>query len=147
MASLQATASLGRSKALDAVTNRIPNPFATKPAEPQPTPEAVAPVPTPTPTTTAAEPELVSAGSLSGRETKRVTPSYPQAAKSHNVTGTVRVFAIVDENGKIWVTNSEGPTMLRSAAEAAAKNWIFPPSTFNGRPVRIVGYLDFEFKL
>lgn len=90
---------------------------------------------------------MVSAGSLSGRETKRTTPAYPAAAKTHNVTGTVRVFAIVDENGKIWVTNSEGPTMLRAAAEAAAKNWIFPPSTFNGRPVRIVGYLDFEFKL
>ena len=146
MASSQAL-SLGRSKALDAVTNRIPNPFATKPAEtPQPTPE-MTPAPAATSTTTAAEPQLVSAGSLSGRETKRVTPSYPAAAKSHQVTGTVRVFAIVDENGKIWVTNSEGPTMLRAAAEAAAKNWIFPPSTFNGKPVRIVGYLDFEFKL
>ncbi len=147
MASSQATASLGRSKALDAVTNRIPNPFATKPAESQPTPEAAAPVAMPPSPATAAEPELVSAGSLSGRETKRVTPSYPVAAKSHNVTGTVRVFAIVDENGKIWVTNSEGPTMLRQAAETAAKNWTFPPSTFNGRPVRIAGYLDFEFKL
>jgi len=138
--------SLGRSQALDAVTNRIPNPFATKPA-PQPTPEVTAPTPAPTSTATAAEPQLVSAGSLSGRETKRVTPSYPPAAKNSNVTGTVRVFAIVDENGKIWVTNSEGPTILRAAAEAAAKNWIFPPSTFNGKPVRIVGYLDFEFKL
>lgn len=145
MASLQSL-SLGRSKALDAVTNRIPNPFASKPAAtPEPTPEAVAPAPTST--TTTAEPQLVSAGSLAGRETKRVTPSYPAAAKSHSVTGTVRVFAIVDENGKIWITNSEGPTMLRAAAEAAAKNWVFPPSTFNGKPVRIVGYLDFEFKL
>jgi len=145
MASLQAL-SLGRSRALDAVTNRIPNPFATKPeATPEPTPEATAPVAPPTATT--AEPQLVSAGSLSGRETKRVTPAYPAAAKSHLVTGTVRVFAIVDENGKIWVTNSEGPTMLRAAAETAAKNWIFPPSTFNGKPVRIVGYLDFDFKL
>ena len=138
--------SLGRSQALDAVTNRIPNPFATKPA-PQPTPEVIAPAPAATSTAPAAEPQLVSAGSLSGRETKRVTPSYPPAAKNSNVTGTVRVFAIVDENGKIWITNSEGPTMLRAAAEAAAKNWIFPPSTFNGKPVRIVGYLDFEFKL
>ena len=148
MASSQAL-SLGRSKALDAVTNRIPNPFATKPAETrQPTPEvSAAPVPAASPTATAAEPQLVSAGSLSGRETKRVTPSYPAAAKDHQVTGTVRVFAIVDENGKIWITNSEGPTMLRAAAEAAAKNWTFPPSTFNGKPVRIVGYLDFEFKL
>jgi TonB family protein len=140
--------SLGRSQALDAVTNRIPNPFATKPAPtPLPTPEAVVPAPVATTAAPAAEPQLVSAGSLSGRETKRVTPSYPPAAKNNNVTGTVRVFAIVDENGKIWVTNSEGPTMLRAAAEAAAKNWIFPPSTFNGKPVRIVGYLDFDFKL
>ena len=138
--------SLGRSQALDAVTNRIPNPFASKPA-PQPTPDVVAPAPMATSTAPAAEPQLVSAGSLSGRETKRTTPSYPPAAKNTNVTGTVRVFAIVDENGKIWVTNSEGPTMLRAAAEAAAKNWVFPPSTFNGKPVRIVGYLDFEFKL
>ena len=149
IASLQSP-SLGRSQALDAVTNRIPNPFASKPAPtPEPAPETTAPAVTPTASTSApaAEPQLVSAGSLSGRETKRVTPAYPPAAKSHNVTGTVRVFAIVDENGKIWVTNSEGPTLLRSAAEAAAKNWVFPPSIFNGKPVRIVGYLDFEFKL
>jgi len=90
---------------------------------------------------------MVSAGSLSGREMKRVTPSYPSMAKTHNVIGTVRVFAIVDENGKIWVTNSEGPTLLRSAAEEAARNWLFPPSNFNGKPARIAGYLDFEFKL
>ena len=146
MASSQ-TPSLGRSQALDAVTNRIPNPFATKPAT-APAADTTAPsVMAPTSATTVAEPQMVSAGSLSGRETKRVTPAYPPAAKSHNVTGTVRVFAIVDENGKIWVTNSEGPTMLRAAAEAAAKNWIFPPSNFNGKPVRIAGYLDFEFKL
>ncbi len=147
MASSQAL-SLGRSRALDAVTNRIPNPFASKPAEtPEPTPEPVAPAPPAASTAPVAEPQVVSAGSLSGRETKRVTPNYPATAKSHNVTGTVRVFAIVDENGKVWITNSEGPTMLRAAAETAAKNWIFPPSTFNGKPVRIVGYLDFEFKL
>lgn len=142
MATSQAP-SLGRSQALDAVTNRIPNPFA----KPTPTPET-APVQTiPTSTSAAPEPQLVTAGSLTGRETKRVAPNYPPTAKTHNVVGTVRVFAIVDENGKIWVTNSEGPTLLRSAAEEAARNWIFPPSTFNGRPARIAGYLDFEFKL
>lgn len=149
MASSQAP-SLGRSQALDAVTNRIPNPFATKPATPSASPESTAPVqsaPTIINTSTAPEPQLVTAGSLSGRETKRVSPNYPPTAKTHNVVGTVRVFAIVDENGKIWVTNSEGPTLLRSAAEEAARGWTFPPSTFNGRPARIAGYLDFEFKL
>jgi TonB family protein len=104
--------------------------------------------PQPSPTTgSTTEPQLVSAGSLSGRELKRVMPAYPSAARSTNVTGTVRVFAIVDENGKVWVTNSEGPMILRKSAEEAARAWTFPPSTFGGKPVRIVGYLDFEFKL
>jgi hypothetical protein len=144
-------ASLGRSPALDAVTNRIPNPFATKPpAAASSANSDAAPVqsPTPVPTTNSGpEPQLVSTGSLSGRETKRVTPNYPSQARTHNVAGTVRVFAIVDENGKIWVTNSEGPVLLRQAAEEAAKGWTFPPSTFGGKPVRLAGYLDFDFKL
>ena len=136
-------ASLGRSPALDAVTNRIPNPFTTAPKTTA-TDDAnpVAPVATSGP-----EPQLVSTGSLSGRETKRVTPVYPSQAKTHNVTGTVRVFAIIDENGKIWVTNSEGPTLLRKAAEEAARAWTFPPSLVNNKPVRLAGYIDFDFKL
>ena len=153
MASSQVqVASLGRSQALDAVTNRIPNPFVTKPAPPPASTESDSTqsqtVPaSATTTATGPEPQLVSAGSLSGRETKRVTPVYPQTAKSRSLTGTVRVFAIIDENGKLWVTNSEGPVLLRSAAEAAARAWVFPPSVFGGKPVRIAGYIDFEFKL
>ncbi|HSL52946.1 MAG TPA: energy transducer TonB [Pyrinomonadaceae bacterium] len=140
-------ASLGRSPALDAVTNRIPNPFATKPPTSTADSDAT-PVPTPAAASTSGpEPQLVSTGSLSGRETKRVTPVYPPQAKTHNVTGTVRVFAIVDENGKIWITNSEGPTLLRKAAEEAARGWTFPPSLVNNRPVRFAGYIDFDFRL
>ncbi len=150
-------ASLGRSSALDAVTSRIPNPFAAPKADASAAPgsgsttqsntPAATSSPQPTTTTTSAEPQLISTGSLSGRESKRVTPNYPPAAKTHNVTGTVRVFAIVDENGKVWVTNSEGPMLLRTAAEEAARAWTFPPSTSGGKAVRFAGYLDFEFKL
>lgn len=151
---------LGRSSALNAITARIPNPFAnqkTTAESPSPvigTPGSGTPAATSTPTpilsstaSAAAEPQLVSTGSLSGRETKRVTPVYPATARSHNVTGTVRVFAIIDENGKIWITSSEGPTLLRQAAEEAARGWVFPPSTFAGKPARLAGYLDFDFKL
>jgi TonB family protein len=142
-------ASLGRSPALDALTSRIPNPFTpAKPPEAAPTQASTSTTaPTPQPSPAAAEPQLISTGSLSGRESKRITPNYPQIAKSRSVTGTVRVFAIVDENGKIWVTNSEGPALLRGAAEEAARAWTFPPSTMSGKPVRFAGYIDFEFKL
>ncbi|HSE21146.1 MAG TPA: hypothetical protein VLB68_05790, partial [Pyrinomonadaceae bacterium] len=91
LASLQRAASLGRSAALDALTSRIPNPFQTQKSDSAEkgstttvvpvsgTPAGSAPLssPTPTPVTNeGAEPKLVSTGSLSGRETKRVTPSY-----------------------------------------------------------------------
>ncbi len=147
MASTQVqVASLGRSPALDAVTNRIPNPFSTAPKAIESADPVQSPI-TPPAATTGPEPQLVSTGSLSGRETKRVTPVYPSQARTHQVTGTVRVFAIVDENGKIWVTNSEGPTLLRKAAEDAARGWTFPPSLVNNKPVRFAGYIDFDFKL
>lgn len=149
---------LGRSSALNAVTAKIPNPFANQKAPEGSSPTngtattgtpgaSASPTPILSSTTSGPEPQLVTTGSLSGRETKRVTPVYPSTAKTHNVTGTVRVFAIIDENGKVWITNSEGPTLLRQAAEEAARGWTFPPSTFAGKPARLAGYLDFDFKL
>ena len=162
------TVSIGRSALLDAVTAKIPNPFSTKSQN-----DSASSVPDNSTSTTESsagssvpgaqnqsssgigasvpadktEPQLISTGSLTGRETKRVTPAYPTMARSAGVTGTVRVFAIIDENGKVWVTNSEGPTLLRRAAEDAAKNWTFPPTLVSGKPVRVAGYLDFDFKL
>jgi len=151
--------SIGRSSLLDAVTARIPNPFAQKPgseATTTDTPSAADPAktnlgsPNPNPTPAVektAEPQLISTGSLSGRESKRVTPNYPSTARNAGVSGTVRVFAIIDENGKVWVTNSEGPTLLRRAAEDAAKGWTFVPTLVSGKPVRVAGFIDFDFKL
>ena len=150
-------ASIGRAPALSA---RIPNPFATaKPAEKVPAPQTeseqedtAASQPSPSPEaqpdgpTPGNEPKLISTGSLSGRESKRVTPTYPAVAKQTGVVGTVRVFAIVDEHGKVWVTHSEGPNLLRRAAEDAAKRWSFPPTMVSGKTVRVAGYIDFEFK-
>lgn len=90
--------------------------------------------------------KTVQTGSLRGREKKRVKPQYPQVAKNAGVGGVVRVFMLVDEKGKVNVNGSEGPIMLRQAAEEAARGWIFIPAMFDGRLVRITGYIDFEFK-
>ena len=108
LASSQAqVSSIGRSALLDAVKARMPNPFATtstsaSPNNPDPTTAATS---TPTQPSAVTDngtvPQLISTGSLSGRESKRVTPVYPSVARNAGVTGTVRVFAIVDENGKI----------------------------------------------
>jgi len=166
-------ASIGRPPALEAVTAKLPNPFT----EPKPEPNSannnsatVMPTPQPKPAsppaqtgsraTTAptaatsssgslhqSDPETVTTGSLSGREIKRVKPQYPKTARTSGITGTVRVFVILDENGKPTVKGSDGPMLLRQAAEDAARGWSFPPTRIDDKPVRLSGYIDFEFKL
>lgn len=165
-------ASIGRPPVLGDMTSKLPNPFTgsqpagsgeaksattTSPntaapiATPQssPPPAAAKPEPTPSPSSAATTPETddntITTGSLSGRERRRVTPVYPSTAKTAGVAGVVRVFVLVDEKGKVTVKGSEGPAMLKQAAEDAARKWTFAPTMVGNRLVRISGHIDFEF--
>ena len=90
----------------------------------------------------------VSAGSLNARATRRVLPRYPPLAKQNGTMGLVRVYVVVDENGEVVeVSRSEGPVLLRRAAEDAARQWRFVPKPGEGNATRITGYLDFNFTL
>jgi len=91
---------------------------------------------------------VMDGGSLNAKATKKVAPQYPQIARQNGATGSVRVYVIVDETGKvIEVSRSEGPILLRSAAEEAARRWTFERISTEGRPVRLSGYIDFSFAL
>jgi TonB family protein len=161
-------ASIGRPPALEAVTAKIPNPFAgPKPSGSSETTTApsnaqgTTPISTPEgsgqsstgakpagpevqPSNT--EPKTITMGSLNGRQLKRVVPAYPATARTSGVAGVVRVFILVDETGKVSVTGSEGPGLLRGAAEAAARGWIFAPTIIEGQPVRVSAFIEFDFK-
>jgi TonB family protein len=94
------------------------------------------------------EPLVSDVGSLNARATKKVLPRYPAIAKDSGAAGLVRVHVIVDETGKvIAVSRSEGPVLLRSAAEEAARQWSFEGISSDGRPLRLSGYIDFTFTL
>jgi TonB family protein len=96
----------------------------------------------------AAEPPISDAGSLNAKATKRVLPRYPPIARQSGAAGLVRVHVIVDETGKvIAVSHSEGPLLLRSAAEEAARQWSFEGISSEDRPARLRGYIDFTFTL
>jgi TonB family protein len=87
-------------------------------------------------------------GSLNAIASRRVLPRYPPSARQIGMAGMVRVYVVIDENGKvIGVPKSDGPAILRTAAESAARQWIFAPSLSAGQPVRISGYIDFNFTL
>jgi TonB family protein len=90
---------------------------------------------------------LLNEGALNQRARSRVVPAYPQLARSTGTQGVVKVHVIVDETGNVHVTKSEGPTVLRQAAEEAARGWRFSPTLVDGKPTKFAGYIEFSFEL
>lgn len=102
----------------------------------------------PTPATTSETAKPVDKGSLNAIASRRVMPRYPPVARQMGMAGMVRVYVVIDQNGKvIEIPKSDGPAILRTAAESAAKQWIFAPSLSEGQAIRISGYIDFNFTL
>jgi TonB family protein len=94
------------------------------------------------------EPALVAVGSLNGLARQRVTPNYPQIARAARVSGVVTVYLVVNEKGEVAsIERAEGPLQLQQAATDAARRWRFNPTVVNGQPVRVSGYLSFNFAL
>ena len=94
-----------------------------------------------------AETETSDAGSLNPFATRKVVPRYPPLAKQSGASGLVRVHVIVEGGKVVAVTSSEGPMLLRQAAEDAARQWSFQTVSIEGRPMRLAGYIDFNFSL
>jgi TonB family protein len=124
--------------------------------QPGPTPN---PLPEPTPVATpspAAPPETpapvangpLEVGSLAAFAVKRKEATYPPAALASKIQGRVKVYIEVNEQGAVSkIRGSEGPNPLKTAAEEAARGWKFPPRLVQGQPVRVTGYLVFNFAL
>jgi hypothetical protein len=87
------------------------------------------------------------AGSLNAFATRKVLPRYPPVAKQSGTAGLVRVHVIVEGGKVVAVSRSEGPMLLRQAAEDAARQWSFQKVSIEGRPTRLTGYIDFNFTL
>jgi TonB family protein len=90
----------------------------------------------------------VAVGSLVGKAKSRAQPTYPTLARTTRVTGSVTVFLVVNEKGEVEsVIRAEGPQQLQQAATEAARRWKFNPTVIDGQPVRVTGYLSFNFTL
>ncbi|HEX8720076.1 MAG TPA: energy transducer TonB, partial [Pyrinomonadaceae bacterium] len=90
----------------------------------------------------------VSVGSLVGKARQRVSPSYPPIARAARVSGSVTVFLIVGEKGDVEsVSRADGPQQLQQAAVEAARRWKFNPTVVDGQPVRVSGFISFNFAL
>ena len=121
-------------------TNAAPAPTTAAPDNVQP--------PAKQPGAASTESAPVAVGSLAQKAKQRVSPSYPSIARAARVEGVVTVYLIVNEKGEVeTVQKLDGPLQLQQAAADAARRWRFNPTVIDGQPVRVTGYLSFNFAL
>ena len=95
------------------------------------------------------DPTLVrkSGGVLAASAIHRVQPDSPPLAQAARITGSVVVEVTVDEGGAVIAARAiSGHPLLKDAAIAAARQWLFTPTTLSGVPVRVIGILTFNFE-
>jgi len=79
---------------------------------------------------------------------RRVLPVYSLMAKRARIQGTVRIDAIINEEGRVVeVSVLSGPPLLVPSALAAVKKWVFQPTYLNGRPVAVAFVVTLNFTL
>lgn len=88
----------------------------------------------------------IEGGVLNSKATSLPKPVYPGEARRLKVSGRVTVRVVVDENGKVISAKAtDGPQQLREAAEAAARQAMFAPTTKDGITVKVTGTLTYDF--
>jgi protein TonB len=103
------------------------------------------PPPAPEPPKT---PRVISKGPITGQATSLPQPPYPPIAQHMRIQGRVSVQVLIDEYGKVISAAAiDGHPMLKGAAQKAALQARFSPTTLSGLPVRVSGVITYDFKL
>lgn len=113
-------------------------------------PAAPPPPPPPPPPPLVKKPVPVSEGMTPPEPiVKLVRPEYPPEAKAAGLEGTVVVRYVVNEQGEVTdVKAMKGPPELFAVCVAAVKAMRFKPALdADGKPVMVVRYMKFPFKL
>jgi Ca-activated chloride channel family protein len=88
----------------------------------------------------------VTGGVLNGQAKNLPRPIYPQAARTAGITGRVTVEVEIDEQGKVASAKAtEGHALLQQAAVIAARLARFSPTLLSGSPIRIKGFIVYNF--
>jgi TonB family protein len=83
-----------------------------------------------------------------GHLLKRVSPSYPVDAKAQRIEGTVRLHAVIGEDGSIRsVQLVSGEEPLVAAAVNAVREWRYGPTLLEGRRIQVEDDIILVFRL
>jgi TonB family protein len=75
-------------------------------------------------------------------------PVYPDEAKNQKIEGTVVVSIVIGHDGNVIRAKAKsGPEALYAASEQAASKARFKPTTKDGEPVNVYGFMTYDFVL
>jgi periplasmic protein TonB len=90
----------------------------------------------------------VSGGILNGKAVSKPQPAFPPIAKAARASGTVAVEVLVDEDGDVISAKAvSGHPLLQQSAVQAARLAKFSPTRLSGKPVKVSGYVTYNFPL
>lgn len=85
---------------------------------------------------------------LEGRAIRKIGPHYPDTAKAIRVSGAVQVRIVYDEQGEVILARPvSGHPLLQRPSLEAARQWLFEPTVFEGKKIKVEGFLTFNFTL
>jgi protein TonB len=103
------------------------------------------PEPTPKPPK---QQRVVSLGAINSKALSMPIPPYPPLARAAQISGVVAVQILLDESGRVISAQAtDGPVLLRQAAEKAAYQARFTPTKLSDQPVKASGVITYNFVL
>jgi len=83
-----------------------------------------------------------------GRLLNRVSPFYPDDAKEQRIEGTVRLQAVIGEDGRVQsVQPVSGSQLLVGAALTAVREWRYGPTLYEGHRIQVQDDIRLVFRL
>ena len=88
----------------------------------------------------------ITSGVENGRALHLPKPGYPRIARMGGAAGEVKVQVIIGEEGNVIAAAAiSGHPLLYGVSVAAARQSTFSPTKLEGKPVKVVGVLQYNF--
>lgn len=93
-------------------------------------------------------PKQINGGIINGKAVSLPKPEYPASAKAVKANGEVKIQVVIDETGNVISAEAvSGHPLLQLAAQSAARQAKFSPTTLAGQPVKVSGIIVYKFVL
>lgn len=87
-----------------------------------------------------------SKGVLNHQALSTPAPVYPSAARAMRVGGMVKVEVLISEDGSVFTARAvDGHVLLKAASRNAACSAKFKPTLLEGKPVKVAGFITYNF--